>query len=97
MHAQLEVFRRYYPELIEKNTVKYPIDDKLIGMMPELHRVAGLRDPPNLKKVLLGCEDFENLIYLWEFFNNFKDFLEIPNIKLEELQAALSFTTDANE
>ena len=40
------MFKRYYPELIEKNSVKYPIDDKLLGLMPELHKSAGLRDPP---------------------------------------------------
>lgn len=34
---------------------------------------------------------------MWEFFNNFKDFLDIPKLSLEELQAALGFTTDANE
>ena len=35
--AQSDVFKRYYPELWEKNQVKYPIDDKLILQMPELH------------------------------------------------------------
>lgn len=53
--AQYEVFKRYYPELIEKNSVKYPIDDKLLGLMPELHKSAGLREPPQMKQVLLGC------------------------------------------
>lgn len=33
---------------------------------------------------------FERLLYVWEFFNNFNDFFEIPSFKIEELQAALT-------
>lgn len=96
--AQFEVFRRYYPELIERNQIKYPIDDKLLAQMPELHQhVSPPKEPPVLKRVLLETTEFENLLYLWEFFNNFKDFLDIPKFSLEELQAALKFSADARE
>ena len=96
--AQFEVFRRYYPELIERNQIKYPIDDKLLAQMPELHQhVNPPREPPAMKRVLLETSEFENLLYLWEFFNNFKDFLDIPKFSLEELQAALKFNVDAND
>lgn len=40
---------------------------------------------------------FENILYIWEFLNNFKDFLDIPKFSLEELQAALKFTADVND
>jgi hypothetical protein len=30
IQAQFEVFRRYYPEHVDRNQVKYPIDDKLL-------------------------------------------------------------------
>ena len=77
---------------MEKNTIKYPIDDKLILKMPELHGSLSLKTPPNFKSVLIEAEEFENLLYIWEFFNNFSDFLNIPNFSLVELQAALSFS-----
>lgn len=96
--AQFEVFRRYYPELIERNQIKYPIDDKLLAQMPELHQhVNPPKEAPTMKRVLLKTNEFENLVYIWEFFNNFKDFLDIPKFSLEELQAALKFNVDAND
>lgn len=90
--SQLAVFKQYYPELIEKNSIKYPIEDKLITQMPELHGQMNLKSPPRLKRVLLEAEDFENLLYLWEFFSNFSDYLSLPSFSLLELQAALNFT-----
>lgn len=90
------MFRRYYPELIERNQIKYPIDDKLLAQMPELHQHEP-KEAPAMKRVLLETKEFENLLYLWEFFNNFKDFLDIPKFSLDELQAALKFDADAND
>ena len=37
IQSQFTVFKKYYPDLIEKKQIKYPIDDKLIFQMPELH------------------------------------------------------------
>lgn len=85
VNAQTAIFKRYYPELLEKNQVKYPIDDKLILAMPELHGQSTLKQAPALKPVLLEPTEYENLLYLWEFLNNFKDFLDIPKFSLEEL------------
>ena len=87
------MFKRYYPELVDKNSIKYPIDDKLILKMPELHGNSTLRDAPMWKKVLLVPEDFENLVYIWEFFNNFSDFLNTQTFTVAELQASLNFTS----
>lgn len=56
-----------------------------------------LKCPPNLRKVVVEAEDFENLLYLWEFFNNFSDFLNLPTFSLTELQAALSFTLSGDQ
>jgi uncharacterized protein YjbK len=38
------------------------------------------------------------LIYIWEFCNNFNDYLDTPAFKLEELKFALLYTEreDAN-
>lgn len=60
--------------------------------MPELHGQLILKDAPKFKKVFVEAEHFENLLYLWEFFNNFSDFLSLPTFSLTELQAALNFT-----
>lgn len=40
---------------------------------------------------MIEGDKFENLMYVWEFFNNFNDFLKSKEFKIEELQAALSF------
>jgi len=34
---QFEIFSKLYPELVEKNSIKYPIEDNLIKKLPELH------------------------------------------------------------
>ena len=59
--------------------------------MPEIHGSTTLKPPPKGKDILLEPEEFENLLYIWEFFNNFSDFLEIPAFDLSELQASLQF------
>jgi hypothetical protein len=71
--------------LVEKNTIKYPIDDRLILKMPELHGSSTLKPAPGLQSVLIDSEQFENLLYVWESFNNFSDFFQIPNFSLSEL------------
>jgi hypothetical protein len=32
---------------------------------------------------------------VWEFFNNFGDYFNIPSFKLEELHASLTFGSDS--
>lgn len=59
--------------------------------MPLLHGAENFPEKPIPKRVLIEGDKFENLFYIWEFFNNFNDYLEINNFKLEELQAALNF------
>jgi hypothetical protein len=88
----MKLFSQVYPELVDKNTIKYPIEDQLIKKLPLLHGSENFSEKPQLKKVLVDGQDFEKLLYIWEFFNNFSDFLEIQNFKLEELQAAISFS-----
>jgi hypothetical protein len=40
----------------------------------------------------MESQDFENILYIWEFFNNFSDFLSVPTFTMAELQASLNFT-----
>lgn len=91
---QLAIFSKCYPELVEKNSIKYPIDDQLILKLPELHGVFSEKDnsKPKPYKILVNSEEFEQLLYIWEFCNNFAEFLEVPEFTLEELRLALSFT-----
>ena len=82
--AQFAAFKKYYPDLVDKNSIKYPIDDKLIAKMPELHGSSQLKASPTFKKVTLDSQDFENLLYIWEFLCNFSDFLSLPGFTLAE-------------
>jgi hypothetical protein len=42
---------------------------------------------------LLSGEEFDRLLYIWEFFNNFSEYLETPSFKIEDLKIALTFDT----
>jgi hypothetical protein len=53
--------------------------------MPILHGAENFPEKPNPKKVIIEGERFEKLLYVWEFFNNFTDYLDVTNFKLEEL------------
>lgn len=44
-----------------------------------------------MHSVLLESDDFERLLHIWEFCNNFSDYLEISNFKIEDLRVALTF------
>mmetsp|Transcript_1914 Transcript_1914/g.1301 ORF Transcript_1914/g.1301 Transcript_1914/m.1301 type:complete len:141 (-) Transcript_1914:2530-2952(-) len=84
-----------YPELVEKNSIKYPIDDQLILKLPELH--GGYQEKPQGKDILVSSDNFEQLLYIWEFLNNFSEYLETPNFRLEDLQAALNYSNKPEE
>jgi len=62
--------------------------------MPLLHAAENFPTKPEPKSIFVDGPTFERLIYVWEFFNNFSDYFELPSFKLEELQAALSFGSD---
>jgi hypothetical protein len=85
LKSQMAIFKQLFPDLVDKNTIKYPIDDRLIKKMPDLHGAHLLKPVPEFKSILVDHQDFENLLYIWEFFNNFSDFLEIPAFDLAEL------------
>lgn len=82
-----------YPELVDKHSIKYPIEDQLVKKMPLLHGAENFPIKPLTKQILTEGHNFERVLYVWEFFNNFNDYLKIPNFKLEELQAALAFNS----
>ena len=87
---QFQIFSMTYPELVERNTIRYPIPDALILKLPELH--GGLmKDKPKPLRILIEAEEFEQLLYIWEFCNNFNEFLDTPAFKIEELRVALSY------
>ncbi len=52
-------FSKHYPEHIEKNSVKYPIEDNLIKKLPELHGAFVSVPKPSMLRVLISSEDFE--------------------------------------
>jgi hypothetical protein len=60
--------------------------------MPILHSAENFPKKPEAKKILIEGNYFLRVLYIWEFFNNFKDYFNIPNFKLEELQAALNYS-----
>lgn len=95
--SQMMIFKQLYPDLIEKNQIKYPIDDRLIKKMPDLHGGSCIKQTPDLKSIIIEHEDFENLLYIWEFFNNFSDFFQIPVFDLAELQASLAFNDEPSQ
>jgi len=59
--------------------------------LPELHGVC-TEPKPEPFKIFVSADEFEKLIYIWEFCNNFNDYLETPSFKVEELKAALSYS-----
>jgi len=85
------VFQQLYPNYMDGNSIKYPIEDKLIVKMKELHGSENIPSKPETHRVLVSAEEFEDLLYIFEFCNNFMDFLEIPEFKIEELYVALTF------
>lgn len=91
--SQMKIFQELYPDLMERNSIKYPIKDELLLKLPELHGFC--KDPkPEPFKILVSADEFEQLIFIWEFCNNFSDFLNTPTFKLEELKAALSYSEE---
>mmetsp|Transcript_28092 Transcript_28092/g.42497 ORF Transcript_28092/g.42497 Transcript_28092/m.42497 type:complete len:90 (+) Transcript_28092:1298-1567(+) len=62
-----------------------------------MHGQADLKAIPSGSQVMIPAETFENLLYIWEFFNNFCDFFQIPNFTISELQASLSMTHGPDE
>lgn len=74
--------------MVERNSIRYPIRDELLLKWPELHGVCP--DPkPEPFKIFVSADEFEKLIYIWEFCNNFNDYMDTPTFKLEELKCAL--------
>jgi hypothetical protein len=41
-----KIFTKHYPELVDKNTIKYPIEDKLIKRMQLLHCSENFPEKP---------------------------------------------------
>jgi len=90
IRKQLEIFSKLYPELVEKNSIRYPIEDNLIKKLPELHGATQNLIKPSMYKVIIPSEEFDELLYIWEFCNNFSDYLETPFFKIEDLRVALT-------
>ena len=89
------IFSQMYPEYVERNSVRYPIPDAYIAKMPEIHGGV-LESKPTPMKINMEAERFECLLYIWEFGNNFSEFLQTPTFKIEELAACLSYTTESD-
>ena len=93
--SQFQIFSQMYPEYVERSSVRYPIPDALIEKMPELHGGV-LKPKPVPMKIDMPAEDFERLLYIWEFCNNFNEFLDTPSFKIEELAACLAYEKEGD-
>ena len=93
--SQFQIFSQMYPEYVERSSVRYPIPDALIEKMPELHGGV-LKSKPVPMKIDMPAEDFERLLYIWEFCNNFNEFLDTPSFKIEELAACLTYEKEGD-
>ena len=70
---------------MEKNSIKYPIEDQFITLLPILHGADIFPKKPETKEMLVDGPTFERLLYVWEFFNNFSEYFNLAPFKLEEL------------
>lgn len=75
--------------------MRYPIPDALIEKMPELHGGV-MKAKPVPMKISMGAEEFERILYIWEFCNNFNEFLDTPTFKLEELESCLNYDEESD-
>lgn len=57
----------------------------LIKKMPMLHGAEVFPEKPSAKNILIEHKQFERLLYIWEFLNNFGDFMDLQPFKFEEL------------
>ena len=88
---QFQTFSELYPQQIERNSVKYPIPDQLLAEYPQLHGYKEIKKPESID-IALTAEEFEQVLYIWEFCNNFSEYINTPPFQIEELRAALSYT-----
>lgn len=47
-------------------------------------------------KINMKAEEFERILYIWEFCNNFNEFLDTPAFKLEELESCLNYDPESD-
>jgi len=94
--TQMSLFQRHYPELVDKNSIRYPIEDSLILKLPELHGLV-YPEKPEPKRISASNEEFERLLYIWEFCNNFDEFLGTPKFRLEDLRLALRWGSSPHD
>ncbi len=66
------IFSECYPDLVDANgNIKYPISDRLLRKMPQLHDIEEIPKRPKLFKVFLeNSEEFEDILQIWEFSSN---------------------------
>lgn len=55
-----------------------------------MHGATQSISKPEMYKVIIPSEQFDELLYIWEFCNNFSDYLETPFFKIEDLRNALT-------
>ena len=55
-----------------------------------------MKAKPKPMKIDMEAENFERILYICEFCNNFHEFLETPQFKLEELEACLNYDPESD-
>ena len=88
--SQFATFSQLHPEYVERNSIKYPIPDQLLAKYPQLNNYQPVEKPEPFQ-IDMTAEEFEQILYIWEFCNNFSEFLDTPSFKMEELRAALVY------
>lgn len=93
----MKIFQRNYPELVENGNIKYPIEDSLIEKMPQLHGSQNIPEKPKPQPMFITGKEFDEIIFIWEFMNNFYEYVQKDTFYIEELYAALKYAHEDQE
>lgn len=85
------------PELVENSIIKYPIEDTLIEKMPVLHCSQNMQARPAPQPMFITGNEFDEMIFIWEFLNNFYEYVQKDTFYIEELYAGLKYSNDDQE
>jgi hypothetical protein len=65
--------------------------------MPQLHGCEALKSRPDPTMMFITNIEFDEVISIWEFLNNFYMYIEKDTFYIEELYSALKHETEGQE